>query len=338
MPFNDRSKKAQERAFDTLTEDRALGVCWHVQEDQMSFQVQRMEQPLTKRGVLSMLSSVYEPLGLASPFVLGARRIVESLCRMKIGWDDPIPEMEKDQWDQWVSGLRDMDKICVPRCLQPFPTTHKELHHFADASEVAYGVASYLRVVTTDGRVNCTLVMAKSRLAPIKRLTVPRLELQAATLAARQNTLLRKELDLDLGPSTFWTDSTIVLQYFNNTEARYHTFVANRVAEIQDTTDAKEWRHVPTQENPADDASRGVPVSSLSESRWLHGPDFLQLPPERWPSAPTLRSISEDDPEVKKAVTFTTRYNSSKPRRQTDRRDFKLGTAYQNIGLFCTNS
>ena len=115
-----------------------------------------------------------------------------------------------------------------------------------------------------------------------------------------------KELDLDLGPSTFWIDSTIVLQYINNTEARYHTYVANWVAEIQDTTDAKEWRHVPTQENPADDASRGVPASSLSESRWLHGPDFLQLPSERWPSAPTLRPISEHDPEVKKAVTFTT--------------------------------
>ena len=306
VPFSDPSKKAQERVFDTLTEERALGVCWRVQEDQLSFQVQRMEQPRTKRGVLSMLSSVYDPLGLASPFVLRARRIIQNLCCTKIGWDDPIDEMEREQWDQWVSGLLDMDKICMSRCLQPFPSAHKELHHFVDASEVAYGVVLYLRVVTTDGRVNCTLIMAKSRLAPIKKLTVPRLELQAATLAARQNTLLPKELDLDLGPSTFWTDSTIVLQYINNTEARYHTFVADRVAEIQDTTDAKEWHHFPTQENPADDASRGVPASSLSESRWLHGPDFLQLPPERWPSAQTLRPISEDDPEVKKAVTFTT--------------------------------
>ena len=168
-----------------------------------------------------------------------------------------------------------MNKIQVPRCLQPSPTTHRELHHFADASEVAYGVVSYLRIVTTDGRIECTIVMAKSRLAPIKRLTIPRLELQAATLAARQNALLRKELGLNLGSSTFWTDSTIVLQYIDNTEARYHTFVANRVAEIQETTNAEEWRHVPTRENPADDASRGVPVSSLMESRWLHGPEFL---------------------------------------------------------------
>ena len=103
----------------------------------------------------------------------------------------------------------------------------------------------------------------------------------------------------------FWTDSTIVLQYIDNTEARYHNFVANRVAEIQETTDAKEWRHVPTQDNPADDASRGVPASSLSEARWLHGPEFLRLSPKWWPTAPTLRPISKDDPEVKEAVTFT---------------------------------
>ena len=96
-----------------------------------------------------------------------------------------------------------------------------------------------------------------------------------------------------------------MLQYINNTEARYHTFVANRVAEIQETTDAKEWRHVPTQDNPADDASRGVSASSLSDRRWLHGPEFLQFSPERWPATLTPRAVSEDDPEVKKAVVFT---------------------------------
>ena len=192
VPYSDRSKKAQERVLDALTEDRALGVCWRVHEDHLSFQVQRMDQPLTKRGILSMLSSVYDPLGLASPFVLKARRNVQNLCRTKIGWDEPIPEMEREQWIQWVSGLQAMCKICVPRCLQPIPGVHRELHHFADASEIAYGVVSYLRVITTDGSVNCTIVMAKSRLAPIKKLTVPRLELQAATLAARQNALLQK--------------------------------------------------------------------------------------------------------------------------------------------------
>ena len=306
IPDCDRSKKAQERTLEDPTEDRALGVCWRVREDSLGFQAQRMEQPLTKRGVLSMLSSVYDPLGLASPFVLIARRIVQNLCQEKIGWDDPIPEKERKQWEQWISGLQDMKKISVPRCVQPFPPVQVELHHFSDASEVAYGVVSYLRVIAKDGRIECTLVMAKSRLAPLKRLTLPRLELQAATLAARQNALLRKELGLDLRPPTYWTDSTIVLQYISNTTARYHTFVANRVAEIQNATNIEEWRHVPTHENPADDASRGVSASDLSGSRWLRGPAFLRLPPEQWPSTPVIRPSDEAELEVKKAISFNT--------------------------------
>ena len=200
VPFNDRSKRAQERSLNELTEDRALGVCWHIPEDHIGFQAQRMEQTLTKRGILSMLSSVYDPLGLASPFVLRVWWILQRLCDKIVDWDEPIPEIEEDQWKQWANELKDMNKIQVPRCLQPSPTTHRELHHFADASEIAYGVVSYLRVVTTDGRIECTIVMAKARLAPIKRLTIPRLELQAATLAARQNALLQKELGLNLGP------------------------------------------------------------------------------------------------------------------------------------------
>ena len=306
IPVHDRSRKAQERTLEDPAEDRALGVCWRVGDDSLGFQVQRMEQPLTKRGILSILSSVYDPLGLASPFVLIARRIVQSLCQEKVGWDDPIPEKEKEQWERWIDGLRDMKRISVPRCIQPFRPVQMELNHFSDASEVAYGVVSYLRVIAKDGRIECTIVMAKSRLAPLKRLTLPRLELQAATLAARQNALLRKELGLDLRPPTYWTDSTTVLQYISNTTARYHTFVANRVAEIQNATNVEEWRHVPTHENPADDASRGVSASDLSGSRWLRGPAFLRLPPEQWPSTPVIRPSDEAELEVKKAISFNT--------------------------------
>ena len=306
IPVHDRSRKAQERTLEDPAEDRALGVCWRVGDDSLGFQVQKMEQPLTKRGILSILSSVYDPLGLASPFVLIARRIVQSLCQEKVGWDDPIPEKEKEQWERWIDGLRDMKRISVPRCIQPFHPVQMELNHFSDASEVAYGVVSYLRVIAKDGRIECTIVMAKSRLAPLKRLTLPRLELQAATLAARQNALPRKELGLDLRPPTYWTDSTTVLQYISNTTARYHTFVANRVAEIQNATNVEEWRHVPTHKNPADDASRGVSASDLSGSRWLRGPAFLRLPPEQWPSTPVIRPSDEAELEVKKAISFNT--------------------------------
>ena len=119
---------------------------------------------------------------------------------------------QKQQWLEWVAGLEEITRLYVPRCIQPTQVVERQLHHFADASEVAYGVATYLRTRDTSGRIYSALVMAKSRLAPIKQLTIARLELQAATLATRQDALLRKELDVDLKRSQFWTHSTIVLQ------------------------------------------------------------------------------------------------------------------------------
>ena len=142
---------------------------------------------------------------------------------------------------------------------------------------------SYLRSQDQEGKTYSYIVMAKSRLAPLKTLTIPRLELQAATLATRQDALLRRELDIELEPSQFWMDSTIVLQYIFNQERRFHTFVANRVAEIQGKTEVEQWHHVPTKDNPADDASRGVAAGSLGLPRWQHGPAFLLEPPRAWP-------------------------------------------------------
>ena len=124
----------------------------------------------------------------------------------------------------------------------------------------------------------------------------------------RQDALLRRELDIELEPSQFWTDCTIVLQYIFNQERRYHTFVANRVAEIQGKTEVEQWHHVPTKDNPADDASRGVAAGSLGLSRWQHGPAFLRESPEAWPRSEITSALSHEDPEVKSqdAVAFST--------------------------------
>ena len=302
IPVDDQSKKVKERPLDAPLEDRALGVYWSVEGDELGFKSQQMARPLTKRGILSMLSSIYDPLGIAGPFILGARKIMQELCRTKIGWDDEVPLKHQQQWRRWTQGLGEMPKLRVARCIQPFHAVGRQLHHFADASEVAYGVVSYLRIVDATGRVSTSLVMAKSRLAPLKKMTIPRLELQAATLATRQDALLRRELSLELDRSQYWTDSTIVLQYISNTEARYQTFVANRVAEIQDATQAEDWRHVPTGDNPADDASRGVPAGELASPRWLRGPGFLALRPERWPVWQRPSPLSTDDPEIKRPM------------------------------------
>ena len=155
--------------------------------------------------------------------------------------------------------MPNMEKVKIPRCIKPAHfgrnVTNRQLHHFGDASELAYGVASYLRVTSEQGEVSCSLIMAKSRLAPIKTMTIPRLELSASTLAVRQDGLIRREIDMEINESHFWTDSTIVLQYICNEDKRFQTFVANRIEVIRSGSTPSQWHHVDTKQNPADDAS-----------------------------------------------------------------------------------
>jgi len=139
-----------------------------------------------------------------------------------------------------------------------------ELHHFADAFNLAFGTASYVRMLSADNEIHCSLLMARARLAPMKSVTIPRLELMAAVLAVKVDHMLKRELDIEPMKTVLWTDSTTVLQCIYCSEhRRFHTFVANRVAEIRDATSADQWQYVPTKENPTDDASRGLSVGEF---------------------------------------------------------------------------
>lgn len=285
-----------------------------------------------------MMSSVFDPLGFASPFILKARLIIQGLCRLKLAWDDRIPPEFEVAWKEWVDEFSGMSGVKIPRCIQPAGRSHitsQQLHHFSDASEFAYGVASYLRVTLGDGSVESTLVMAKSRLAPLQPMTIPRLELQAATLATKQDELLRRELDLPLARSQFWTDSTTVLRYISCEAKRFQVWVANRITEIRGRTRVEDWHHVPSEDNPADDASRGVSPESLATDRWIHGPEFLLKPAAEWPRSPLLKPVvTEEDPEVRKrAVCMAVQADSPTPvdtllHRYSDWEKAKRGVAW----------
>ena len=127
-----------------------------------------------------------------------------------------------------------------------------QLHHFSDASEVRYGAASYLRLVADNGRMHCGLVMAKSRVAPLKTVTIPRMDLTATVVSVKMHKFITEQLDLPINKTVFWTDSTIVLQYIRNEATRFQTFVANRHSTIHDTSSPYQWRHVDSLRNPAD--------------------------------------------------------------------------------------
>ena len=169
-----------------------------------------------------------------------------------------------------------MTQVNIPRCFYQHPNHDDcvvELHHFCDASEIGFGTVSYLRIIYNDGTTSCSFVMGKSRNAPIRAPTIPRLELQSALLAVRMNGMIQRELDIPVNETFYWTDSMIVLSYIRNATKRFQTYVANRVNEIRESSDPTQWRHCPGDLNPADDCSRGLdPQKFIEQERWPRGP------------------------------------------------------------------
>ncbi|XP_070548362.1 uncharacterized protein [Ptychodera flava] len=199
--------------------------------------------------------------------------------------------------------LPELEKLKVPRCLIPEGfgvVTHRQLHHFGDALEDAYGVVSYLRIENAVKKVHCALVMAKSRLAPIHQITVPRLRLCAAVTAVRMDSLLRGKLRMSLEESVFWTDSTTILHYIWSKTKRFQTFVANRLAIIHDGSNPSQWRYVSSKDNPADDASRGLTAKTMLERRrWHEGPKFMWRNQHSWPLVPVYSpTMLDSDSEI----------------------------------------
>lgn len=309
IPEEERAVDVKELDLDhdTLPVERVLVVQWCVQSDAFKFKISIQERPLTRRGILSVVSSIYDPLGVLVPVVLKAKLILQDLCRKGLGWDDVVPTPIALEWTNWIEELHLLQDFKISRCLKPMhfgTVASAQLHHFSDASEMGYGIATYLLLRNTDGKLCSTLVMGKARVAPLKPITIPRLELTAAVVAARMDRLWRKELQMTLLDSVFWTDSTSVLKYVKNETSRFKTFVANRVAEILKASYAAQWRYVNTLSNPADIASRGLGVRSfLKDEQWMCGPQFL-LSEEQWPTNPdSSEELSEqDDPEFRMSI------------------------------------
>lgn len=308
---DDRAKGVKDLDLhnDVLPIERALGVQWCVESDTFQFRIVLQDKPLTRRGILSTISSVYDPLGFLAPVILTGRQILQSLCRDKPDWDDPVPEPLRHSWEKWRNSLHHLEKLKIQRCYKPHAfgeLTSVQLHHFSDASDHGYGQCSYLRLTDDTGRVHCSFVMGKARVTPLKPVTIPRLELTAALLSVRISASLQEELEYDQITEVFYTDSQVVLGYIKNDARRFHVFVANRVQQIRDNSTPDQWKYIETKENPADESSRGLSPQDLIDSRWLNGPPFLwqrELPNR---NDDVNIDLSPDDPEVKKVQVFAT--------------------------------
>ena len=195
---------------------RTLGLHWDMKSDKFMFKVALKDKPNTRRGILSLTSSVYDTLGFVAPIILPAKKLLQDLCKQKLGWDDPISDVDNERWEKWKSQLPSLSEITVNRCFKPAcfgDLKFAELHNFADASQIAYMAVSYLGLVDVEDRIHCVFLAGKSRLAHLRPMTVPRLELPAAVLAVQLDQSMRVELDIPITQSTFWSDSTCVLQY-----------------------------------------------------------------------------------------------------------------------------
>jgi hypothetical protein len=288
---------------DILPMERALGVQWNINQDEFTFKVREQQKPLTKRGLLSTVSAVYDPLGLIAPVVLEGKLLLQAICKSS-NWDDPIPEQMMPLWEKWLKSLSSLPGIAVPRCLKPMDfgrIVKTELHHFADASTKGYCAVSYIRLINDCNQISCRMLMGKSRVAPSKVQTIPRLELQAAVLATETARLLKKELNIQ-AEEHLWTDSSIVLSYIQSEAKRFKTYVSNRVQKINSNSSNSSWHHVESTKNPADIGSRGVSPNELMNSIWFRGPDFLHQAEPYVSPIHITGTLMKDDPEVCKAV------------------------------------
>lgn len=311
MPEKDCAKELNlNLSYETLPTTKTLGIQWCIELDAFQFRISLSSKPPTRRGMLSTLSSVYDPLGVISPVILVAKQLLQEMCKDQIEWDSPLPDSVQMKWERWKRELLALESLKINRSLKPVDFGEVktiELHHFSDASSTGYGQCSYVRLVNAQQQVHCSLVIGKSRVVPLKSITIPRLELTAALTSVKISTLLHNELDYANVVDYFWTDSNVVLGYIANDSKRFHVFVANRVQQIRSVTDPSQWNYVNSINNPADIASRGSTPIELGRSSWFSGPDFL------WKTEIDFRKDNPDtshillnDPEVRKAKVFST--------------------------------
>ena len=247
---------------------------------------------LTQRLVLSLVSKVFDPIGLVAPFTVGARLLLKDIWRVSgQHWDEELPKDTVERFPEWSVELPKLAEITIPRSYFSGNFKHLELPMFGDSSQEVFSAVAFLRaqVNTSSGpKTELAFVLGKARVAPMKVMTIPKLELQAALLAARLKQDICRALTVHVNKVYMWTDSTTVLQWLNST-SKQPIFVANRVCEILEHTSVDEWNHVASNDNPADAGTRGMSAEVLQSSSWVRGPDILRT--KEFPFEPSIEVV-----------------------------------------------
>ncbi|XP_071033032.1 uncharacterized protein [Parasteatoda tepidariorum] len=262
---------------------KTLGVLWNTLTDCFLFKIELHEKDsYTKRDVLSLISRIFDPLGLIGPVITKAKIYLQKLWLLKIDWYQMLPDCIEKNWIDFVSTLPELKNLAIPRYV--FREESIVIHGFADASLMAYGAAIYVQSIPTDGIPTARLLCSKSRVAPLKSLTIPRLELSSCLLLAQLMHKVLPSLKIPIEKVILWTDSMICLAWIGKSPHVLKTFVSNRIAAIQELTESYEWRHISSEENPADIISRGLDAKDILTCKlWWDGPSFLREegPPDK---------------------------------------------------------
>lgn len=288
-------------------QNKTLGVYWNSSQDLFQYKISDFDNSqgrVTKRRILSTTCQIFDPLGLLGPIIIVAKLIIQDLWKLKLDWDEDVPPNLRQKWLNFQTELPEINRIEVPRRVVFTESMQIEVHGFCDASEKAYGACIYLRCVFNSGRIISNLVCGKSRVAPIKQVSLPRLELCSALLLANLAKRVVSDMKIQHLKQYYWSDSMIALGWIRNPSKRWKTFVANRVSEIQTLTNIESWSHVKSEENPADLLSRGVSIIYLIDCElWWHGPKWLEQDTSSWNSS--VKIDVNDLPEEKLVTCMT---------------------------------
>ena len=232
---------------------KVLGLSWLPKADQFKFISNTSNNlRISKRVILSEIAQLYDPLGFIFPVIIKGKILLQQLWLERLDWDDQLSPQLTRKWTRFREELTELEQIRIPHWLQLSSQSSKmEIHGFSDASQLAMCADVYLKV-TSGIETTISFVRSKTKVAPLKPVTIPRLEVTAATLLTRLSRYVSTTLNLTTCPVYLWTDSNVALTWILSNPSRGKDFVRNRVSLIQELLPQAKWMFISGKENPAD--------------------------------------------------------------------------------------
>ncbi|XP_021370175.1 uncharacterized protein LOC110461160 [Mizuhopecten yessoensis] len=320
FPKEDLSKdlKNLDLDSDSLPQQLSLGLTWDLHSDVFQFSAPDVRKPFSKRGLLSAMNSVYDPLGFLAPFSVSGEMLLREVCSDGSSWDDELPIKFLEQWNAWNDALHQLDGYQVPRMFIKSSLSllqNPRVYIYSDASEKSVAAVAYLVSTDTPNDKDIGFIMGKAKVAPKNGHSIPRLELCGAVLGVELAQCIAEHLDIPPSAFRYFTDSKVVLGYIHNRTRGFYTYVSNRVALIHDFSEPDQWNYVHTDSNPADTATRSSLHNVKSAIvKWLSGPAYKLLEDKGDKGVFSLHNPETDEevrPEV--SVKFTSVESSTRP-------------------------